>query len=255
MRNINITYICCDDDLNEQLEKIDIPSRGMWKSSKDFSWGYRKHYRGNWHIVEGRSPWAISHHIYKKFINKNINDAFSYFCSITPYYMQEYFWRYISKNIGESSRYRNWYGDNNYYIDEYNNIQKMKGIKPILSPVYVGKRTVIKKEIKYFHKPKKGFARRLAPIIEEKEEIAFTKKYYPGEKGYKRYFLERRKHKHYKEEEKEYDFNRLKRLKKANELDNLIRDRHGFDENSFRGIEYHGGKRKRDKVGGDNKIE
>jgi hypothetical protein len=248
MKNIDVTYLNVDDALADELDSVIAPKGSMFKTSPNNNDGWRKHYHSEYHDVEDRSPRLIALHVYRKFKGKNVNDAFSYYCSLVPVYMQNRFWKDIEKNKEDAIKHKHWW-KYNYYIDTQNRIQEVRK-KPYNSkiPFYVNKREEKIKTIIYYHKPKRGFGRRLAPEVIEVDIVHYDKKVFPGDRKYVQMEAEKRKHKLYKPEEKEYDFNRLKRLKKANEEDKLIRDRHGFDDNSFVGIEYHGGKRKRDKL-------
>ena len=232
MKNFNI----------DKLKQLPF-KESMYKSSDNNDpW----HWSGtsDYHRVDNYFPSTTAERVLDKFVGKHVNKAFSYYCTLVPKYQQQWFWEEIEK---DRRAYWHWRRPG-YYIDNGNNIRKQKKNNPPRKYVYIGEEDIVTKNVTYFHKSHPKYGKRLPPIEENIDSIAYEKKYYQGTKGYARTMAEKQQHKMNKEViEDYYDFNRIKREKKANEEDEAIRNRHGFDETSFIGEEYHGQKRKREK--------
>lgn len=240
MKNINL------------ISKFDnLPIHGgMWRTSDEFGdwkdWRYLK--------IDGKWPYHAVRHVVEKFLGKSVDDAFSFFCSICPIQLQWHFYNDVDIYKYQSLVHR--YGSypffmNDYYIDENKNICKYIKLKKKRHYVLVNswEEEIIKRI--YFHKSARGYGRRL-PVKEEKYTIThYDKKLWEGSTKYIQYIKE-------EQEQRDanwrnnydytvYNLRRLKEEKRANDEDDRIRDSHGFDENSFKGIEYHGRARKRRK--------
>ena len=245
MKNIDVTYLHEMDEFND-LENLPF-TEGMHKRTDIDPWRY---WGGRYHKINGKFPYKIIVHALNKFVGKSINKAFKYDCSLVPQYMQNYFWDDIEDDEVANWRWR----FSGYYIDKRGNVKKQKKETSPRKYIYIGKEHVTKKFFIYSHKNHPKYGRRLPPEIKVVKSIIYDEELAEGTDEYNREIAERLQAKKvntrlYYENKKnqDYDFQRLKREKKANEEDELIRDNHGFDDKSFKGIEYHGRKRKREK--------
>lgn len=216
----------------------------MWNLRKFDRW-----YRSN----SSDLPWVIADRILRSSIGKNYDAAFSKFCKMVMPHE-----RYSFIDEFENCRY-----SPKYIIDDNKNIQlnpkryirSKKTIRFQSFDLEYGyydlllKRFLTKKEASrmWVSNPK-----RFIYCIENGYELTFESKKDPEyirlmrEKN-KLIRLNKKAVKKY-EKQKEYCFltDAEKRLKES-ALDIQKRDAHGFDEDSFKGIEYHGQKRKRNK--------
>ena len=191
-------------------------------------------------------PWFIVKITLKKFLGKSFADAFSYYCSkVEQRYQDDFLDKFRNKGYRHS-----WYADD-YIIDSDGNIQ--------LNPErYQRKRktnfTVISHDYKssYFHKiTKEEISYKLyhhwttdrsmydEHIISGYERTFESKK----DPEYKRMMAEITKHnrissKRWKKEQRQKAFSFLtrdeKQKKEDRKLNILTRDRHGFDNESFK---------------------
>lgn len=212
--------------------------------------GWYARWKSDVHRVGSRHMYAIIRHVFLRFEGKHVNKAFTYYCSLVPKYMQDYFWNEFNTDKKISWRWRN----TGFYIDRGSNIRKQKKEFKEKKYEYVNLKTF--KEIKFIYENKSNskYGRKLPPKEITEHFESFDKRYPEGSKGFKRIQYEREKQyrvaNRYRQAENDakiYDLLTYKKKKKANKEDDRIRDSHGFDENSFFGIEYHGRKRKRDK--------
>lgn len=237
------------------IEKLKyLPKKESMRKGSHHGWWCN--WRSASHRVKGKYPHVWAKYTLEKFIGKNVNKAFSYFCDIVPKYMQQEFWDELDYNE-ECMRKdrRNKYRQRYFFVNKQHRIQTTGWPRRDKDYFYENHR--IRKIViqpMYPNRPHPKYGIKLKEVATVKEIVEYDAKYYEGTKGYYRALYQermqyRRRNKAWRDEykNKEYDLQRLKREKKANEEDELIRDRHGFDENSFKGIEYHGGKRKRAK--------
>jgi len=221
-----------------------LPYRGSMRKTNGNKDSWHSYGGSDDHRIGDYYPWTIVIRVLDRFIGKHVNKAFSYYCTLVPKYQQEAFWDEIENNKDVPAH---WYRPS-YYIDKGNNVRRQRRVSSPRKYVYTDREDIESKKTTYFHGRNSKYGRRLAAVEKKIHLIKYTKKYYQGTKGYSRYMAEKQQHKMSKEViENYYDFNRIKREKKADDEDELIRDNHGFDETSFKGIEYHGGKRKRNK--------
>lgn len=208
----------------------------------------------------GVHPWMIIKRTIKHFIGKSFNEAFSYYCKKVPKYHQHYF-------LEEFYRKKYWYQNKRYdcyYIDDEGLIQNAKIIEKKIVKLYSNDYKVawrlIDKPPKWhwlkigeitFDRPNYGFEHYYEQFIYSGKVIVFESKNDPR---FQRYHQE--KQQAWKRKSKEDKFARKnkaysfltkaeKERKEQREKDLINRDRHGFDDESFKGEFYHGQKRKK----------
>lgn len=191
--------------------------------------------------------WFILDKVLKKFLGKSVDKAYSKYCKLVRFDEKEYFWKKFTD--------LRW-GGPNYLIDANKNIQ--------LNPKIYSrpkKRIVFRSfdyEVSYYDIVTKKIIKNYASRYNENVIVIVTKgfeKTFESKKDpeYIRLMAEKKKlirlnNKYLKKlaKEKKYSFmSEKEKAKRANELDIQKRNSHGFDEESFKGIEYHGQKRKR----------
>ncbi len=254
IKNINVTFL---HEMNEEFfEYQNLPFRGKIREEMD-GWYGRS-------ITGSKCPYAIASNVIKKFLNKSFDNAFSYYCQKVSKRFQKVFYQYI--DVIKDSPYNFW-RLKDYYVDDFKNIQRYPRIKKPrrdstswwganMRPIYYYEGLEQWTEIVdlCYNKPARGFGRRLAAEQVKVEILTYDRRFEEGSKDHASAWaaeLQARhlNHKVYLREQKEkvYDLLTYKRKKKADALDDAIRDRHGFNKDSFKGSEYHGGQRKRNK--------
>lgn len=239
-------------DLSESVkrESISKVKHGHWRSKS----------RPYHQPVGNYSVWKIIRRVLKHFTGRHINEAFSYFCKLVPKH-QQYF---ILDEL--KPRYRFWY-TSDYILDDngiiiHNSRERKKVI--YYSEDY---------ETQYQHKVNhtfihksdyrngcivKGWTNRVEINKDDYELVivsGWCKEFeYRTDREFCRLMAEKAKRhkrscKAYNKERKAKAYCFLTQdelvVKKSKIEDLHIRDRHGFDETTFKGIEYHGQKRKR----------
>lgn len=245
MKNIDI------DKLNSLPKKQPINvvnAKKAWKywNSKDPV--YKK--------IDGKWPWQIVERVLKKYKGKNVDVAFSYYCKIVDKCQQFLFWREVERHLPHGKgRYWNvsvypyWYVDNNKNI-QYYKPKKQKA-----------------KHVIYSHDHKYGWVHKHTglPADEEKKPRWLYRNFFENNDNYEwatiegqvftfdrkdnafhRCFAEQlaqeRKAQRVKKKAKEqkiYDFITDKEKKekeekiKSKENDIIVRDAHGFTDESF----------------------
>lgn len=196
--------------------------------------------------------YKIIEHVSKRFLNKEINSAYSYFC------------KKIRNNYWYKEKWRDYYEDNDslYYVDEQDYIKINLTIlkkdynnhfpKTISSPDF-------KVEYRFKEPSLKVNAvvndrRFISPHLYERIIIQGVKKVFdkPCKEYYRWKYEKKKANKKQLRENKaakkliQYNFLTKKELSNKFTLLNTIKlELHGMDKTNFRGIEYHGGKRKR----------
>lgn len=211
-------------------------------------------YWGDYRYKPKYNPWKICERILKNNIGKSFNLAFTYYCKFVPKHEQYIF----LEEFDDNRKFWRWRGG--YYIDKNGNIQyKNNWIKPkkqiiLYSNDYKTElRHIItgKKKPEFFWSFKHGLKEEdFKPFIVDGKEYVFETKKDPK---YKRLFNNQLKQSRKKDRinnllKKKIQYNFLTKeeqeIKNSLKNDLIKRDSHGFDENSFKGIEYHGQKRK-----------
>jgi hypothetical protein len=228
-----------------EVEELDnLPFREGYNKSRlrAGEWSARK---SECHKVGDYYPWTIAERVIKSFIGKPFNKAFSYFCTLVPVYQQHIFLEEF-----QPKRWRN----RGYYLDKGNNIRIHKEHKdksvwfyPIDYECKI-ERTRNGRALFYWEYEEPGDVKKVT-------ETGFKKKFSSKkEPEYKKLVAEKlqqmkkiEKEKRKERTAKDYIFLTQDEQQKINDqlLDNIRRDAHGFDEESFMCIEYHGKKRKR----------
>ena len=220
-------------------EKVSRLSHGHWTGRKNL-W---RHSLGDYDY----------HKITKRILEDNIGNSYdstySKYCKkVKPEY----------RSLFNKILTQDWYS---YYIDDNGLIQKTKTVK-VYKPVtfysydyrtcFVHKQTgevISKKQYRYLWYGKGNYTEIVISGYSKDFESTKDKEYRKlmriRTKQYK--FLYKRDRKYQKE--KQYCFLTKSELqkKKDMELDSIKIESHGFDEESFKGIEYHGQKRKKNK--------
>lgn len=248
--------------IKKDLEKLDILPREQHSRKYHDDWYGRG--GSDWHYVEDYGPNTIANRVLKKFENKTFDEAFAYYCTLVPKYQQKFFAQQIET---EYNRY--W---RNCYILENGIIKKMspkdKKIYTFYSDdyTYCYRHKVTGREItketywsermpKDPHRCYSNYVDVVKKDFEIKVLTGWSKSFESKEDPrYLRLLREQQKRKKIKEnnawkalKQKVYCFMTKDELekKKLAKTDELTRDRHGFDKTTFKGIEYHGQKRKR----------
>jgi hypothetical protein len=88
----------------EKVIKLDYSKKriGVRRSYVHGRWRCRD---GENHKVKGVSPWSRSERILKAYLGKPFDEAFSFYCSISPKYQQHIFLGYFNKDSYYSERY------------------------------------------------------------------------------------------------------------------------------------------------------
>lgn len=222
-------------------------------------WDLRRFDHPGWRSDKNDDPYVKAVRIIKKFIGKQYDKAFSAYCKL----VEQYDYHYFSDEFKEHSR---WGAE--YIVDANGNIQKNKAYT-LRGRYHKGKFSknsdgvIIFKSFDY----KEAYVNRFTGEIKTHITFCSNKGDYiysvisgfwaefddPKDKTLLRYIKEDEKQKkladkRYKKylKEKEYSFLSNDDIKeiKDKERDLIARDAHGFDENSFKGSEYHGQKRK-----------
>lgn len=214
---------------------------------------------GKW--KRGRNTWTIAERIIKNNIGKSFAMAFSYFCSKVSIDEQRVF---LENFVHRKPYYRRWA---NYCIDENGNIQyaneyfewKNRPTKPITIPSPDYKTEIRHKETGIKKPEYLWIYNKTHPALKEEDFIpvvisgylmTFESKQDPR---FVRIFTEKKKARRktdrfLKKEDRNREYSFLTKTEKellAQKQQDLIkRDSHGFDDQSFKGIEYHGQKRK-----------
>lgn len=216
----------------------------MWDLKKfDHSW-----YRSN----KADYYWVKLDRILKSYIGKNVDEAYSKYCKVVETYEKRYFF--------EEFRNNKWY-DSTYTIDlnrciQLNPDRWQKKKKPYVFRsfdfaygYYDTKTKEYVSESKFNWRYEIDNDRYIYCVISGYEKT-FESKQDPEYKRLKAEKVKAQKlHKKAlkkKAKEKEYCFLTEKEiaLKKSKEIDILTRNRKGFDDESFKGLYYHGQKRK-----------
>lgn len=210
---------------------------------------------------KGDYAWVKADRVIKKFLGKSFDKAFSYYCNQVEIYEQFEF----LDNFKQHSHWGYSIYPSEYIVDDNGNIQ--------INPEYKKRRWhrkkdtsdgvtfesydyaegyrhnetgEIKKNLIWGDNPRQwtrivvsGFWKHFDDV-NDKEYIRLKRE------DHQRKELNDRRYKKWARYEKQYSFltDEEKKLKKEEITDLIKLESHGFDENSFKGIEYHGQKRK-----------
>jgi len=254
------------DHLLDNLENL--PKR---ESRKDYltrkygdMWDLKKFDHPHYRSENSDYPWVKAERVIKKFIGKQFDKAFSYYCKQVEQFEQYHFHTYFKK---DEHRWNRSY-PSKFIVDKNGNIQRNKEYeqkpwkkknkdKKVIFTSFDYKEGYYNKEtgetvtqLSYCatfkhnrHKWKEIVVSGFWKEFESKEDKEYIRLMIEDKKRKK---LEERRYKKWLKE-KQYSFltKKEEELLKQKETDLIKRDSHGFDENSFKGIEYHGQKRKR----------
>ena len=204
------------------------------------------------HKISGVSPYKIAQRLIEGSIGKSFDDVFSYYCTLVPVCMQYIF----LENFSEDEPFSRWYRGihfeyDGFYVDDDRLIRETKHTPPsfiFYSFDYYAEWEHVPtiKNGRNFYNYSKGkelvIKSGFTKTFTNKNDLEFKK--LRAEK--KRLVRSDRKKKERIRKETIYCFltkDEIQR-KKDKELDLITRDRHGFNAESFVGIEYSGQKRK-----------
>lgn len=227
----------------------DAPKRlGMHRTREGIF--YRRNWRSDYHKVGDYHSYDIAKRILKKNYQKPFDKAFSYFCSIVPKYQQCQFLDLF--NATRRWSFDQWYIDENGLIQNYSYEKvKDKKVHKLYTADYMeGWVHKITGAVMY-QRPSWTSEHKYNHVVLSGEILTFESKNDPR---YKRIVAESNKidRKNRRElrkmkSEKAYCMLTSKELEIRKEAENdLIKiQSHGFNEDSFKGEEYHGQKRKK----------
>ena len=255
------------EQLIEQLDKLPFKESRKEYVTRNYGcmWNLDKWDRPGQRSESSENPEIIANRIIKKFIGKNFGKAFSHYCKLVKKYEQFYF---LDQFKDPSPYY-----EADYIVDEQNRIQwnKNRWVKPKKDGEFIF--YSYDYETAYIHRmtgeciSKSEFIKRRARHSIVGKSKAYMDEFYVEIiiSGYSKYFkskkdpeyiklnkekikqlkLSDKRDKKYKTE-KVYSFLSRAELerKKLDELDAIKIESHGMDSSSFKGLEYHGQKRK-----------
>jgi len=212
----------------------------MWDLRRfDHSW-----YRSD----KSDASWFHLNNIFKKFLGKSVDKAYSAYCKLVRFDEKEDFWKEFTNGRYYSPK---------YLIDTNKNIQLnpnryKKTKKSIVFRSFdyqEGYYDITKKELVEYY-PYYRHSQNIVYIVIQGYEKEFESK---KDLEYIRLIAEKvklirlaKKYRKKLAKEKKYSFiTEKEKQRRITELDIQKRDAHGFDEESFKGIEYHGQRRKR----------
>lgn len=223
-------------------------------------WGY---HGGHYTDIDNVSTWTVSRRIIEKYLGKSYDEAFSHYCQIAPKYAQYTFDDNLEKGkwfIEEYLTYKRYAYRKYYYIDD-NGILCKTPKAPIQPstyysddyrsekvPLYQGNEINWDKYHRLKREGKEGLTTK--DKIMEGRRITYNSTNHPEYKKLMAEQMQKKKsnHKYWLEEAKNkaYIFLTDEEIKKKKDkiTNTITRDRLGFNEDSFVGIEYHGQKRK-----------
>ena len=189
-------------------------------------------------------PWTHVERTLKKFKGKNVNKAFTHYCSVVDTCQQYMFWDEINEAERYGYKQNNSYRWGYWYVDKQNRIQYKKPKKPNNEYVIYShdfKMGTVK--VKHIDETKRWWKKDYTYWTEEREIIQgerfiFKKKNDAYHKCYAEQLSKGRKVEReaaIEAENKAYSFLTMKKeyALKNKEIDIIKRDSHGFDEDSF----------------------
>ena len=223
----------------KHLDIDKLPYKESMTKGKDM-WRYRK---DDCHKVNGKYPWTHVQRVLKKYKGKNVDKAFTHYCSIVPKHQQRWFLEELEEATRHGYRFRGSYWGY-WYVDKNKCIQYHEGDKREISyEVYSHDIEWGYVNIKYTDENvrwwKNGYRYNGTEYVVTKGEIFTFKKI---DASYHRCKAEqdskRRKAKREAEvEARKIQLSFLTREeiedKEDKKNDIIKRDSHGFDENSF----------------------
>lgn len=229
----------------EELQEL--PKFLGMKFSEKVSNNKSKHYL-SWFYRYNRKYYIIVNRILENNIGKSFDLAFSYYCKKVN---KQYQYLFL-----EEFQERRW---SYYYVDEFGNIQYNNSYietkKPIIIPSKDYQYELVHKITGKKHNEWSSFHKNYNIGDWERVTISGCLMIFESENDprLKRIRSEkqqarRKTDRFLKKEKKERQYSFLTKLEKdliaQRQQDLIKRDSHGFDENSFKGIEYHGRKKK-----------
>lgn len=219
-------------------------------------WNLRRFDSPSYNSERSKDPFIIVDHVIKKFVGRSFDKAFRHYCSKVEARYQYIFLDELAGDIRDR-----W--PNEYIVNEEGNIQinpeyllkpwkcKTKHVPQSVTfqsfdyqTVYVNLRTGKEQKHLGCFDRESNFGIKIVSGFYKYFEDDTSKEYLRmvREDNHRRNLAYKRSKKYVKE----YSFltREEERLKKQKEEDLLKRDSHGFDEESFKGLEYHGQKRK-----------
>ena len=224
---------------------------------------FRRNGRGDYHKVNGDYPSTWARRVIKKYVGKTYEEAFEYFCTLVPDYQQKWFHQEFVLSRGW------WTPTDKYELDDNNIIrivEKETKKGPFIFESYdykVGYKNNRDKRI-YIPKNKWDRSWEMSYIKDHPEKytefvVSGYKKEFESDKDREYIRLMKEKNKlrkldgKNKKKEKEkvaYSFlTKEESERRANyerdlAIDKVKVQKHGFNDESFKGLEYHGQKRK-----------
>lgn len=234
-----------------------LPFREPMKPKGDFwyNWGYKTHY------VQQESIWRHISNLIERNVGKSFNMTFHYFCKHFPRQYQKDFLNKF-EDI-KSWRWKEYYTDDQGLIQTFNPKHQYKGPYKVKSLDY---RIQWKRIRPKFYRTCGKIVDRLEWYEDEKDFVKiiqgeiyeFQSRKDPvyvtyRRKKYRQYLLEERRDKKLKKEKSIATFNKAiescsAEARRQRGIDQVKLLKHGFDENSFKGLNYHGRKKNRSKI-------
>lgn len=231
--------------MSVDIEKYEnLPQREGRRDLLAGEWGSR---RSANHKVNGVFPYKIINRVIKAYINKPFDKAFSYYCSLVPIYQQHLFI--------EEFQPKRWRNNNEYYLDSAGTIKKRKVYKDksvtFYSIDYEYRYEYFRngKQLREWEFPKSTDERVCVVIggykktFSSKKDPEFIK--LTAEKMQQLKKIKRERDKQWASKEFVFLTQEEQKIINDREIDIIKRDSHCFNEDSFKGIEYHGQKHKR----------
>lgn len=210
-------------------------NKGYWYTSS----------QGVYRKIDGKFPWTHVQRTLAKFKGKNVDKAFSYYCDIVDKCQQYMFWDELDDPIKYRYRWDKEYRWGYYYIDNQKRIQYKKPKKGITTYVIHShdieweevEITVRNEEQERWWK-QDAYYQDTERRISKGEIFSFNKKNDAYHKCYAEQLSKKRKDDRIakiESDKKAYSFLTLEEefAIKDRENDIIIRDSHGFDEDSF----------------------
>ena len=258
--------------MEHKIEKLEnLPHKegrkGYLTTTYGNMWDLRRFDHRGYRSDKSDYAWVKAERAIKRFIGKSYDNAFSHFCKQVELFDQHEFDKYFTSGTGWNKYPSEYIVDVNCNI-QYNPEYKLRPwrkrkeeSKGVIFKSYDYKESYVNihtgetndNPYRYYFGGKKLNGDWVLRVIDgfwKEFESEFDKEYlrlvkedaHRKELAYRRYEKWRKKH-------KQYDFRTDEEKKKEQEqkADIIKRDAHGFDDKSFKGEEYHGQKRKKNK--------
>lgn len=232
-----------------------LPSfEGFGKRSQD------RNDRWNWngrftfyHKVNGRNPWQNTYQLLSKFLGKTFSEAQAAVYKALPIYQVDIFERELIVTGNAKYRGRDFYLDKDFLIRKVDKEKKLHYIysSDYKAESYLAGTDILESSLSYMDRTfRYNFERKVLSgselVFESKKDPRYQKLIQESNR------LNKKKEKEKKKDKlsKSYSYLTRKETEKLEDLEsNLIRLKAlGFHEDSFKGMEYHGQKRKLKKL-------